>query len=155
MGRRIELCAGVAAALLGVLAVMLVLFAPLVPYCGSVAATACVSVRNASLFQFGIAMSGRVYLLVMLLLVLMGALGALAEAWGQRAGGGTALYGAAPLAFCVSVYTTAGPGLLFLPAVLALVLAAYVSLRLRFYRYGRPQARWLARMSVNQQAQRP
>ncbi len=127
--RKIEFGAGIAAAVLSLAALGMLLFAPLVSYCGVPvqASAACPDIRYTSLAHAGLGAAGWAFLVGMLLLTLAGSAGAVAEArFGVRAGA-YAVWAGAALTFGGCAYTAGGIGLLYLPTVLALCLAAYAS----------------------------
>jgi hypothetical protein len=137
MVRKIELAAGIATGILGLGALALLLFAPLVPYCPHMSDTPCAQVRYTSLLHTGLDGPGWVYLLCMTLLLLAGSLSAVAEARtpapfiGGFGGGAIAaipLWASAILAFAGCALAARGAGLVYMPSVLVLCLAAYASL---------------------------
>jgi hypothetical protein len=140
MVRRVQLGAGIAAGILGMLSLAILLFAPLVPYCPATTALPCASVRYDSLFHLGMDTALRMYLLGMLGLLLVGAGCAIAEARGGLRGTRTALWIVTVLALAGSAYTVHGPGLLFLPAVLVLCPANYASLACRLVEWRHARA---------------
>ena len=128
--RKVEFGAGIAAAVLSLAALGMLLFAPLVPYCGVRVQdfAACPDLRHTSLAHAGLDTAGWAFIAAMLLITLAGAAGAIGEAcFGARVGAYAAWIGAA-LAFAACAYTAGGIGLLYLPTVLALCLAAYASI---------------------------
>jgi hypothetical protein len=128
MSRKIEFGAGVAAGVLALIGVLALLFLPF-PYCTVNTTSTCPAkdVRTASLFQLADA-SIWIYLTVMLLFMLVGAGGAVAEArYGMRRGA-IALWAGSILAFMGCALFAAGLGLFFLPALLALAIAGYGSI---------------------------
>jgi hypothetical protein len=126
MGRRIELGAGVATIALALLAIALLLFAPLIPYCAATAHACSQSEwRYRSLLQSGLAPGDWALLLLPGIVALVGGVGAILDA---RLGGrvGLCTLGAAiflGLVFCVLGAT--GLGVVYLPAILGLGLASY------------------------------
>jgi hypothetical protein len=145
MVRKVELAAGIAAGILGLGALALLLFAPLVPYCPQMSETPCAHVRYTSLLRTGLDGPGWVYLACMTALLLAGALSAVAEA--RMRGPATIgfagssvvaipLWASAILAFAGCAFAARSAGLIYMPSVLALCLAAYASLlrRLRAWR---------------------
>src|SRR5690242_19823824 len=105
MARRIEFAAGVAALALDALALLLPLLAPIVPVCTVSDATTCpsASVRYVTLPQASVSASGWIYVLGLFALLLIAAIGALAEtrlranwgAWTLWVGGTLAFAGCA------------------------------------------------------------
>ena len=134
MARKLELAAGIAAGVLGLAALALLLFAPLVPYCPQMSDTPCVHARYTSLLRTGLDGPGWVYLAFMTLLLLAGALSAIAEArtTGTVPPGMSPatipLWASAILAFAGCAFAARSAGLIYMPSVLALCLAAYASL---------------------------
>ncbi len=148
---RIELGAGVAAVVIGLLTAPVALLAPLYPVCGAAApgGTACPAstARSISLLAAHPGADVWALLLALLALTLVGAAGAIADArtrptpgagrgagvagiGGLRASGGLApLWGATLVVCAICALGSRGPlGLLYLPSTLALALAAYVAL---------------------------
>jgi hypothetical protein len=149
MVRRVQLGAGIAAGILGMVSLAVLLFAPLVPYCRTTTPLPCASVRYDSLLHLGMDTALRTYLLGMLGLLLVGAGCAIAEARGGQRGTRAALWIVTVLALAGSAYTVHGPGLLFLPAVLVLCLANYASLACRLVEWR--QARTLCMLRTEAQ----
>lgn len=130
MARRIELGAGIAAAVLSVITLIVILFAPIVSSCSGGTLSHCPAghQHNESLLQLGIDGSVWAYLIGMVVVLIAGGAGAVAEArYGWR-GGVALLWGGAVLAFAACALTAGGIGLLYLPSVLAVCLAAYASI---------------------------
>ncbi len=140
MVRRVQLGAGIAAGISGMVSLAMLLFAPLVPYCRTTTPLPCATVRYESLFHLGMDTALRMYLLGMLGLLLVGAGCAIAEARGGQRGTRTALWIVTVLALAGSATTVHGPGLLFLPAVLVLCLANYASLACRLVEWRQARA---------------
>jgi hypothetical protein len=144
MARRIELAAGIAAVVLDVCALLLLLFAPLVPVCQRAGVITCPasSVRYVPLPQAGVSAAGWVYVLGLFALILIAAAGALAEARINTRWGAWVLWAGGVLAFASCALGAGGVGLVYLPAVLAVCLAAYGSIsgRLRPAQRGQPNA---------------
>ncbi|MEO7002597.1 MAG: hypothetical protein ABI068_12355 [Ktedonobacterales bacterium] len=139
----IELGAGVAATLLTLGALGLLLFAPLIAYCSAVghpvAQSSCPAsaIRYATLLHAGASAGTWTFLVGMLLVSLIGAVGAIGEArYGWRWSIG-ALWAGTLLVFAGCALGVRGVGAVYLPATLALCLAAYASL-LR-HRLARPR----------------
>lgn len=141
--RRLELGAGIAAAIVGLLTLPMTLLAPLYPVCDATSAgrpgsgSPCARSHYISLLAAHPAGSVWALLLGLLALTLMGAAGAIFDARtpvsaGARlvAGAGMlALWGATLAVFAICALGSRGPlGLLYLPSTLALALAAYVAL---------------------------
>lgn len=131
--RKVEFGAGIAAAVLSVAALGMLLFAPLVTYCAVTvrAPATCPEVRYTSLAHAGLDAAGVAFLIGMLALTLVGAAGAIGEARYNVHRGAYALWAGAALVFAGCALTAGGIGLLYLPSVLALCLAAYASVARR------------------------
>ena len=136
---RIELGAGIAAIVIGLLTLPMTLLAPLYPVCPAGGATTCAatSTRFVSLLATRPDASAWALLLALLALTLAGGAGAIVDARAPLAAntrlvagcGMPALWGAALLVFAICALGSRGPlGLLYLPSTLALALAAYVAL---------------------------
>lgn len=134
---RIELGAGIAAVVIGLLTLPMELLAPLVPVCPCAAPCAETQARYVSLLAAHPGADVLALLLGLLALTLTGAAGAIADARAQASArvrlvtgaGLLALWGAALLVFALCALGSHGPlGLLYLPSTLALALAAYVAL---------------------------
>ncbi|HET9109366.1 MAG TPA: hypothetical protein VFN78_00945 [Ktedonobacterales bacterium] len=137
--RRMELGAGAAAAIIGLLTLPMALLAPLYPVCAVTSASEpnCAPIHYVSLL--GAHPEGGVWalLLALLALTLAGAAGAITDARGPVATGARlvagvgmlALWGATLVVFAICALGSRGPlGLLYLPSTLSLALAAYVAL---------------------------
>jgi hypothetical protein len=126
MGRRIELGAGLAAGALALLALALLLFAPLVPACAGSHACPGTNARYVSLLQARLAPDAWALVLTPALLTLVGAAGAIADArYGIRAGI-VPLGVAAGLGLLLCLLGAAGlVGVVYFPTILALALATY------------------------------
>jgi hypothetical protein len=126
MGRRIEFGAGVAAIILALPAALLLLFAPLIPYCPIASHTCAASeLRYRSLLQSNLSAVGWALVLLPAIVALAGGVGAILD---TRMSGRAGLFtlGAAlflGLIFCVLGVT--GVGIVYLPAILGLGLASY------------------------------
>lgn len=131
--RRLELAGGIAAAALATLGVLLLLVTPIVPYCTVSGAAPCpaADIRYTSLAGARPSTGVWFFLLAMVVATWAGAAGAFAEARLGLARGGLVLWGGALLAFAGCALGAGGIGLVFLPAVLALGLAAYASVLAR------------------------
>jgi hypothetical protein len=138
---RIELGAGIAAAVIGILTLPMSLLAPLYPVCPATATSgatcAAAQARTVSLLATQPGAGVWVLLLALLALTLVGAAGAIADARARVsaearlvAGAGMlALWSASLVVFAICALGSHGPlGLLYLPSTLALALAAYVAL---------------------------
>jgi hypothetical protein len=129
MGRRIEFGAGVATVALAVLAALLLVFAPLLPYCATAARVCAASEwRYRSLLQSGFTTGDWALALLPGAVAIAGGLGAIVDArLGRRAGlfilGIALMLG---LAFCVLGIT--GLGIIYLPSIMGLGLASYGAL---------------------------
>lgn len=127
IGRRIELGAGVAALILALLGLALLLFAPLVAAC-AVATHPCPprAVRYESLLRARLDAAAWAFALAPVVLALLGAAGAVADAVSELRLGVAALGIATGLAVLLCLLGAAGiVALSYLPATLALALAAY------------------------------
>jgi hypothetical protein len=126
MGRRIEIGAGVATITLALLAALLLVFAPLIPSCATATPNCPASaLRYHSLLQSHLSAGNWALALLPAIVALIGGAGAILDAQrGGRAGllalGATLFLG---LIFCVLGAT--GLGVVYLPAILGLGLAAY------------------------------
>lgn len=127
--QRIELGAGIAASALSLLAFVFVLFAPVVPVCAVANAQRCPAsaVRYEALAQVGPDASVWLFVLAMLALSLAGGVGAIIEARSGRRAAALPLWGATVLVFGGCALGAGGLGVIYLPSVLALALAAYAS----------------------------
>ncbi len=136
---RLELGAGVAAAIIGLLTLPMMLLAPLYPVCAATGAgkPACAPPRYISLLAAHPEGGVWALLLGLLALTLVGAAGAIADARAPVSAGARlvagvgmlALWGATLVVFAICALGSRGPlGLLYLPSTLALALAAYVAL---------------------------
>lgn len=137
---RMELGAGVAAAVIGVVTLPMALLAPLYPLCDAAlsASGSCPgATRYAALLATHPGADVWALLLGLLALTLVGAVGAITDARAQPApaarilsgAGLLALWGATLVVFAICALGSRGPlGLLYLPSMLALALAAYVGL---------------------------
>jgi len=124
IGRRIELGAGLAAAVLAPLGLALLLFAPLLAFC-AVAARTCPpgAVRYEPLLRVRLSGPAWAAVLAPCAVALAGAAGAVADARFGRRGGRAVLVAATALGLLVCVLGTLG--LVYLPAILALGLATH------------------------------
>ncbi|HEV8191105.1 MAG TPA: hypothetical protein VGP82_06435 [Ktedonobacterales bacterium] len=130
MARRIELAAGIAAGVLDVCALLLLLLAPLVPVCLQTGVPTCPasSVRYVPLHQAGVSTAGWIYVLGLFALLLIAAAGALAEVRMNARWGAWVLRASGVLAFASCALGAGGVGLVYLPAMLSVCLAAYGSI---------------------------
>ena len=128
--RRIEFGAGIAACVLGALAFAFLVFAPIVPVCTVAAAQSCPAhaVRYESLAQAPSGISTWLFVLAMLALSLVGGVGAIVEARTGRRVAAIPLWAATVLVFAGCALAASGAGIIYLPSVLALALAAYASI---------------------------
>jgi cytochrome c biogenesis protein CcdA len=131
MSRKIEFGAGVAAGVLALLSFIVLLAVPFSVCTITLKTTTATcppkDVRTGPLFQLADA-STWIYLIVMLLLLLVGAGGAVAETrYGMRRGA-IALWAGGVLAFMGCAFLAGPAGLFFLPALLALAIAGYSSI---------------------------
>ncbi len=134
LGRAIELGAGIAAGVLALLALGLLLFAPVLAYC-SVAARPCptADVRYEALLQAHLAPDAWAFVLAPALLAILGAAGAVADAHFDLRVGVAPLGVAAGLGLLVCLLGTAGlVAIVYFPATLALALAVYGAFLHRF-----------------------
>ncbi len=126
MGRRIEIGAGVATITLALLAALLLVFAPLIPSCATATLTCPASeVRYHSLLQSHLGAGDWILALLPAIVALIGGAGAILDA--QRGGraGLLALAAALFLGLIFCVLGATGLGVVYLPAILGLGLAAY------------------------------
>jgi hypothetical protein len=130
--RRIEFGAGIAACALSVLAFAFVVFAPIVPVCASPAR---LCPRNApryvTMIQGSPGAGVWLFVLAMLVLSLAGGVGAIVEARTGRRVAAIPLWAATVLVFGGCALAAGGAGIIYLPSVLALGLAAYASILAR------------------------
>lgn len=135
MARRLELGAGIAAAVLSVIALIVALSAPIVTYCATSALLqGCPNgqLRSESLLHAGLDAGVWAYLIGMMLVCVVGAAGAIAEARYAWRFSIVLLWIGVALAFGGCALAANGIGILFLPSVLALCLSAYGALLSRF-----------------------
>lgn len=133
MARRIELAAGIAAVVLGVFALLFLLLAPLVPLCPHAGVSPCTasSVRYVPLPQANLSAASWLFVLGLFTLLLIAAAGALAEARLNARWGTWTLWAGGVLAFACCALGAGGVGVVYLPAVLSICLAAYASISTR------------------------
>ena len=133
--RRIEFGAGVAACALSLLAFVFVLVAPIVPVCAFAVANGqpcpANAVRYEAIVQTAPDASVWLFVLAMLVISLAGGISAIAEARSGRRAAAIPLWVAAILVFAGCVFAASGAGIIYLPSVLALALAAYASILAR------------------------
>jgi hypothetical protein len=128
MARRVELGAGIGAVALALLTFVALLSAPLVAYCASPSPVQpCSAVRHESLLNAGLDTAGWLYLTGMLLVMLVAGLGAIVEARWRIRIAALPLWICSVLAFTGCAWSAGAVGMFFLPAVLAICLAAYAS----------------------------
>lgn len=129
MERRVELGAGIGAAILGIIGLIGLMFAPIIAQCASGQVRNCPqrNIRYESLLHVQADASVWVFIVGMLLLVLIGAAGAIAETRFGLRGGAIPLWSGVIMAIagCLIVQ---GIGLFYFPAILALAVAAAASL---------------------------
>jgi len=127
--RRIEFGAGIAAGALSVLAFVFVVFAPVVPVCAA-AAQRCPegAPRYTAVVHASPGAGVWLFVLAMFALSLAGALAAVVEARAGRRGAALPLWAATVLIFGGCTLAASGVGVIYLPSVLALGLAAYASI---------------------------
>ncbi len=140
---RMELGAGVAAAVIGLLTLPMALLAPLYPVCAVTPprGVACPAADTRAVSLLATHPAGAVWalLLGLLMLTLVGAAGAVVDARARPSpgpgarlivgAGMLALWGATLVVFAICALGSRGPlGLLYLPSTLALALAAYSAL---------------------------
>jgi hypothetical protein len=127
--RRIEFGAGIAACALSVLAFAFLVFAPIVPACAS-PAQLCPrnSPRYVTMIQGSPGAGVWLFVLAMLALSLAGGVGAIVEARTGRRLAAIPLWAATALVFGGCALAAGGAGIVYLPSVLALGLAAYASI---------------------------
>ena len=136
MTRRVEVGAGIGAAVLSVVALVMLLLAPLVPECsGAVIAGRCpVGIRYVSLPSVAASVDNSVWLYIgaMLLVLLAGAAGAVLDGTRRpvrRAAAGV-LWACTALALagCLTVAAPGGAlGFFYAPAVMGLAIASYAA----------------------------
>lgn len=133
MLRRIELGAGVASAVLGLLGFAMILFAPLVPYCADPGVLRCPAARihYTSAMRSGLTGGAWALTLLLLAIILLGAAGTLLDVAEFRPLGILLLWPSAIFAFAICAYAAGGVGIIYLPAVLGVALATYVSVLAR------------------------
>ena len=131
--RRIEFGAGVAACALSLLAFVFVLVAPIVPVCSVANTQPCPAnaVRYEAVIQVSPDAGIWLFVLAMLVISLAGGISAIAEARSGRRAAAIPLWVAAILVFAGCVFAASGAGIIYLPSVLALALAAYASILAR------------------------
>ena len=126
MGRRIEFGAGVATIVLALLAGLLLLFAPLIPYCPIASHTCAVSeLRYRSLAQSNLDAGGWALVLLPAIVALVGGVGAILDTRTTGRAGLVALGAALFLGLIFCVLGATGLGIVYLPAILGLALASY------------------------------
>lgn len=148
MARKVELGAGIAAGILSILALVVILFAPIVSYCTVHAPlNRCPSgdLRSASLLHIGLDFGAWSYLVGMAVVIVTAAAVAIAEVRYGRHGGAVLLWVGALIAFGGCTLTASGIGIFYLPSVLAVCLAAYASILPRFIARRRASAATLPR----------
>src|SRR5690348_14171097 len=128
--RRIEFGAGIGACALSVLAFAFLVFAPIVPVCTVAATQTCPAhaVRYESLAQAPSGFVTWLFVLAMLALSLAGGVGAIVEARTGQRFAAIPLWATTVLVFAGCALAVGGVGLIYLPSVLALGLAAYASI---------------------------
>ncbi len=128
--RRIEFGAGIAACALSLLAFVFVAFAPIVPVCSVAEAQICPAnaIRYESLAQAPSGAVAWLFVLAMLALSLAGGVGAIVEARTSRRLAAIPLWASTVLVFGGCALAAGGAGVIYLPSVLALALAAYASI---------------------------
>ncbi len=151
MASRIELAGSIAAVILDVLALLLLLFAPLVPICTQSGVTPCpaASVRNVTLPQAGVTTLGWVLVFGLFALILAAAAGAFAEARSGARWGTPALWACGALAFAICALGAGGIGPIYFPAMLAVLVAAFASIS------GRVRPNQGVQPNVDRAGQRP
>lgn len=126
MGRRIEFGAGVATIILALLAALLLLFAPLIPYC-PIASHTCVAseLHYRSLLQSNLGAGEWALAMLPAIVALVGGVGAILDARTTGRAGLVALGSALFLGLIFCVLGLTGLGVVYLPAILGLGLAIY------------------------------
>ena len=134
--RRIEFGAGIAALVLSLSGVAMLLFAPLVVYCGDSGShqSRCAHLRYTSLASSGLDATGWALIGGMAIIGLAGAAGAIIESRFAHPEGAAPLWMSAALLLLGVVLMAGSVGLFFLPPLLALGLAMYASIRQRRFR---------------------
>jgi hypothetical protein len=129
MARRVELGAGIGAAVLGVIGLIVLLFAPIIARCVSGPVQTCPQrdLRYTSLLQVHVDFAVWAFIIGMLLLVLIGAAGAIAEARFGLHGGVIPLWSGTIMTLAACLIAQ-GIGIFYVPALLALGVAAIASL---------------------------
>lgn len=131
MARKIEVGAGVAAGVLGLIALAVVLLAPLVAACPVAldAARHCpVATRQVSLPETRLSGVEWGYLIALGVMPLVGAAGAVLDGELGQKRGLIPLWVGTVLAFAGCALTALGVGLFYLPPVLALLIATYAAI---------------------------
>jgi hypothetical protein len=140
--RRIEFAAGIAACAMSLLAFVFVVFAPIVPVCAIATSSRCPAnaLRYESLAQAPSGATVWLFVFAMLALSLAGGLGAILEARTGRRAAAFPLWGTTALVFGGCALAANGAGIIYLPSVLALGLAAYASVLSRLQSRGNQPA---------------
>jgi hypothetical protein len=126
MGRRIEFAAGLATIILALLAALLLLFAPLIPYCALATHTCAASeTRYRSLLQSGLGAGGWALALLPAIVALAGGVGAIRDTRSQGRIGLVTLGAALFLGLIFCALGATGLGIVYLPAILGVGLASY------------------------------
>jgi hypothetical protein len=127
--RRIEFGAGIAACALSLLAFVFVLFAPIVPLCASPTQRCPHGAPDyVAMVYASPGPSIWLFVLAMLALSLAGGVGAIIEARTGRRVAAIPLWITTVLVFGGCALAVSGAGIIYLPSVLALGLAAYASI---------------------------
>lgn len=131
--RRIEFGAGIAACALSLLAFVFVLVAPIVPVCTVAHVQRCPTnaVHFEALVRASPAVTVWLFVVGMLVVSLAGGVGAMIESRTGRRAAAIPLWVAAVLVFAGCALGAGGAGIIYLPSVLALALAAYASVLAR------------------------
>jgi hypothetical protein len=141
MARRIEFFSGIAAAALAIIGLVALLLAPF-RICTVPSVSGCPAghVQDVRLIEAKLDSSVWVYVIGMVVFLLLGAAGAIAESHYAWRPGALVLWAAAILAFMGCSIGAGGLlGLMYLPAVLALSLSGYASVLQRIRRPPRNQ----------------
>lgn len=128
--RRVELGGGIAAGILSVIGLLVLLFGPLVSYCGYRVndLSQCSDIRYTSLAHAGMTPGIWGITFGMLAFILAAAAGAIGESRFGLRNGAVVLWAGGALVLFGCVLTAGTIGLFYLPALLALGLATYASI---------------------------
>lgn len=138
--RRVELAAGIASALVTALALALLLVAPIVPACArDVPNCPPADLRFVALSSSAVSPGALAYIVGISATLLLGSAAAIADATSANLrAAGRVLWVLTALALVGCALSAQGAGAVYVPAVLALLIATYASLRGRARRRGEP-----------------